>query len=136
MNWTEILGLIGGGAGVVALIKAGIDIYNARSNRNTVDISNMEKMLNDSMNRYEKLEAKFDKFQNDSHTYVEGLRNRIVAIELRSQKQEERINDMEKVINLAWRCDYAPEIQDCPVIKEYERRKLCEGCEHHKKEDK
>ena len=134
MNWTEILGLIGGGAGIVALIKAGIDIYNARSNRNTVDISNMEKMLNDSMNRYEKLEAKFDEFQNKSHQYVEGLRTRIMAIEQKSQKQEERINNMEKVINLAWRCDYAPKIEDCPVIKEYEKRRLCEDCEHHKKE--
>lgn len=118
----------------MALIKAGIDIYNARSNRNTVDISNMEKMLNDSMNRYEKLEAKFDEFQNKSHQYVEGLRTRIMAIEQRSQKQEERINDMEKVINLAWRCDYAPKIEDCPVVKEYERRKLCDECEHSKKD--
>jgi hypothetical protein len=40
---------------------------------------------------------------------------------------------MEKVINLAWRCDYAPKIDDCPVIKEYERRKLCDECEHSKK---
>jgi hypothetical protein len=132
MNWTEILGLIGGGAGIVALIKAGIDIYNAKSNRTTVDISNMEKMLNDSISRYERLETKFDEFQKKSHEYVEGLRGRILGIETRCQKQEERINNMEKVINLAWRCDYAPQIEDCPVIKEYERRKLCEGCEHHK----
>ena len=135
MNWTEILGLIGGGAGIVALIKAGIDIYNAKSNRTTVDISNMEKMLNDSISRYEKLEQKFDEFQNKSHGYVEGLRARILGIEKRCQSQEDRINNMEKVINLAWRCDYAPKIEDCPVIKEYEKRRLCEDCEHHKKED-
>lgn len=134
MNWTEILGLIGGGAGIVALIKAGIDIYNAKSNRTTVDISNMEKMLNDSIARYEKLEQKFDEFQNKSHGYVEGLRARILGIEKRCQSQEDRINNMEKVINLAWRCDYAPKIEDCPVIKEYEKRRLCEDCEHHKKE--
>ena len=134
MNWTEVLGLIGGGAGIVALIKAGIDIYNAKSNRTTVDISNMEKMLNDSIARYEKLEQKFDDFQNKSHGYVEGLRSRILGIEQRCQSQEERINNMEKVINLAWRCNYAPQIDDCPVIKEYERRRLCEDCELHKKE--
>lgn len=134
MNWTEVLGLIGGGAGIVALIKAGIDIYNAKSNRTTVDISNMEKMLNDSIARYEKLEQKFDDFQNKSHGYVESLRSRIMGIEQRCQSQEERINNMEKVINLAWRCDYAPQIDDCPVIKEYERRRLCEDCELHKKE--
>lgn len=134
MNWTEILGLIGGGAGIVALIKAGIDIYNAKSVRTGVDISNMEKMLNDSMERYEKLEKKFDEFQESSHQYVTELRDRIVKIEDKSQKQEERINGLEKVVNLAWRCKFPTDIKDCPVIKEYEKRNLCEGCEHHKEE--
>lgn len=128
MNWLNIIGAIGGSAGIVALIKAGIDIFNARSNRNTVDISNMEKMLKDSMERYDKLEQKFDEFQTKSHGYVEGLRSRIVGIEIKSQKQEERINNMEKVINLAWRCKFPENVQDCPVIKEYEKRHLCEGC--------
>lgn len=134
MNWTEILGLIGGGAGIVALIKAGLDIYNAKSVRTGVDLSNMEKMLNDSMERYEKLEKKFDEFQKSSHQYVTELRGRIVKIEEKSQRQEERINDLEKVVNLAWRCEYPEDIKDCPVIKEYERRKLCEGCELKKGE--
>lgn len=128
MNWLNIIGAIGGSAGIVALIKAGIDIFNARSNRNTVDISNMEKMLKDSMERYDKLEQKFDEFQTKSHEYVEGLRTRIVGIEIKSQRQEERINNMEKVINLAWRCKFPENVQDCPVIKEYEKRHLCEGC--------
>ena len=134
MNWTEILGLIGGGAGIVALIKAGLDIYNAKSVRTGVDLSNMEKILNDSMERYEKLENKFDGFQKSSHQYVTELRGRIVKIEEKSQKQEERINDLEKVVNLAWRCEYPEDIKDCPVIKEYERRKLCEVCELKKGE--
>lgn len=134
MNWTEILGLIGGGAGIVALIKAGIDIYNARSNRNTVDISNMEKMLNDSMSRYDKLEAKFDEFQEESHKYVVELRGQIADCKGLIAKLEGRINNFEKVVNTAWRCNFPPKIEDCPVIKEYERRHLCESCEHLPKE--
>lgn len=134
MNWLDIIGAIGGAAGLVALIKAGIDIYNAKSNRTTVDLGNMQKMLEDSMKREEKLEAKFDEFQEASHQYVSELRNRIVKIEEKSQRQEERINDLEKVVNLAWRCEYPEDIKDCPVIKEYERRKLCETCELNKKE--
>ena len=134
MNWLEIIGAIGGAAGLVALIKAGIDLYNAKSNRTTVDLGNMQKMLEDSMKREEKLEAKFDEFQKASHQYVSELRNRIVKIEEKSQRQEERINDLEKVVNLAWRCEYPEDIKDCPVIKEYERRKLCETCELNKKE--
>jgi chromosome segregation ATPase len=129
MSWLEIVGAIGGSAGIVALIKVGIDVYNAKSNRTKVDLGNMEQMLKDSMERYDKLETKFDEFQKKSHEYVEGLRGRIVMIEVKSQKQEERINNMEKVINLAWRCKYPDNVSDCPVIKEYEKRHLCENCE-------
>lgn len=128
MDWLNIVGAIGGSAGIVALIKAGIDIFNARSNRNTVDISNMEKMLKDSMDRCDKLEQRFDDFMHKTHEYVQGLRGQIVNIEDKAQKQEERINNMEKVINLAWRCKYPQNVVDCPVIQEYEKRHLCENC--------
>ena len=134
MNWTEILGLIGGGAGIVALIKAGIDIYNAKSVRTGVDISNMEKMLKDSMEREDKLESKFDEFRDESHKYVVELRGQISDCKGLISKLENRLNNFEKVVNTAWRCNFPPRIEDCPVIKEYERRHLCEGCEHHSKE--
>ena len=132
MSWLEIIGSIGGAAGIVALIKAGIDIYNARSNRATVDIANMEKMLNDAIARHDNMEKKFDKFQADSHTYVESLRGRIMGLEERINAQETRLNNFEKVVNTAWRCKYPEKIQDCPVVKEYEKRHLCEDCDHHK----
>lgn len=131
MEW---ISWVGGGAGIVALIKAGIDIFNARSNRNTVDLSNMEKMLNDSMARHSKLEEKFDKFQKDSHAYVESLRARIVGMETKINKQEIRMNNFEKVVNTAWRCKYPQNIQDCPVISEYEKRHLCADCNQQNEE--
>lgn len=125
MDWGS---WIGGSAGLVALIKVGIDIFNARSNRNVVDISNMEKMLHDAMERYDKLEQKFDKFQKESHTYVESLRSRIVGMEDKIQGMEARVNNFEKVVNTAWRCKFPQNIQECPVIAEYEKRHLCEEC--------
>jgi hypothetical protein len=134
MNWLEIVGAIGGTAGIVALIKAGIDLYNARSNRNTVDISNMEKMLKDSMEREDKLETKFDRFQEESHKYVVELRGQIASCKGQINALENRLNNFEKVVNTAWRCNFPPKIEDCPVIKEYEKRHLCEDCEHHIKE--
>ena len=132
MNWLEVVGAVGGAAGIVALIKAGIDVYHAKGSKTKVDISNMETMLKDSMERYDKLEAKFDAFQKESHKYVESLRARIMSFEDKVNGLENRINHFEKVVNSAWRCNYPDDIQDCPVIKEYEKRHLCEGCEHHK----
>lgn len=134
MDWLNIIGAIGGSAGIVALIKAGIDVFNAKSKRTTVDITNMETMLKDSMEREDKLEAKFDRFQEESHKYVVELRQQIVSCKDMMAKLEDRLNNFEKVVNTAWRCNFPPSIEDCPVIREYERRHLCVGCEHHGKE--
>ena len=134
--WLEIIGAVGGGAGLVALIKVGIDVFMAKSNRNTVDLANMEKMLKDSMERNDKLEEKFDKFQRESHEYVVSLRAEIVKCKDEVNALTARINNFEKVVNTAWRCDYPESIKDCPVIKEYERRQLCEACDHNKESNK
>lgn len=133
MNWTEIIGLIGGGAGIVALIKAGIDIYNAKSNRTTVDLGNMQRMLDDALKRNDALEKKFNEFVEKTHGYVEELRNAIVSRDDKIDKLDERVNHMEKVVNVAWRCKYPDNVEDCPVIQEYEKRHLCDECEHSKK---
>lgn len=124
----ELLSQIGGAAGIVALIKVFIDIFNARSNRNTIDLDNMQKVLQATMDRYDKLEQKFDKFQQDTHAYVEGLRTTIVDLQESVQQHETKINNFEKVVNTAYRCRYPENLQDCPVIAEYEKRHLCEEC--------
>lgn len=134
MNWIEIIGLIGGGAGIVALIKAGIDVYNAKSNRTTVDLGNMQKMLDDALKRNDELDRKFNSFMDKTHGYVAELRNAIASRDDKIDKLDERVNHMEKVVNVAWRCKYPDNISDCPVIQEYEKRHLCEGCEHSKED--
>ena len=134
MNWTEILGLIGGGAGIVALIKAGIDVYTAKSNRTTVDLGNMQKMLDDALKRNDALEQKFNEFVEKTHEYIEELRAAVISRDDKIDKLDERVNHMEKVVNVAWRCKYPDNVEDCPVIQEYEKRHLCDECEHSKKE--
>ena len=134
MNRTEILGLIGGGAGIVALIKAGIDVYNAKSNRTTVDLCNMQKMIYDALKRNDALEQKFNEFVEKTHEYIEELRAAVISRDDKIDKLDERVNHMEKVVNVAWRCKYPDNVEDCPVIQEYEKRHLCDECEHSKKE--
>ncbi len=141
MNWTEILGLIGGGAGIVALIKAGIDVYYAKSNRTSVDIKNMQEMLNEShklfnevVSKYKNLEEKIEKDRTASHSYIEKLRERIEIAENSYRALDSRVNKLEKVVNVAWRCKFPSDIGDCPVIQKYEKLHLCEGCEHSTEE--
>lgn len=135
MDWLKILGGIGGSAGIVALVKAGIDIFNARSNKTTVDLGNMQKMLDDALKRNGELEKKFNEFVSQTHKYVEELRTAITSRDDKIDRLDERMNHMEKVINVAWRCKYPDNVEDCPVIQEYEKRQLCEACRHSEKEE-
>lgn len=137
MNWLNIIGAIGGGAGIVALVKAGIDIFNAKSNRTSVDIKNMQEMLDEAhgmynamSEKYNALEKRVDEDRDKTHAYIESLRGQIIKAEARIDEQDVRINHMEKVINIAWRCKYPENVSDCPVIQEYEKRHLCEECNH------
>ena len=132
MSWLEILGALGGVAGVGALVKVLIDVYHAKSNKTTVDLDNMNKILQEAITRHDKLEKRFDEFQSKAHEYVQELRGMIVARDEKINSLETRINDFEKVVNSAWKCDYPPRIEDCPVYREYERRRLCEDCKNHK----
>jgi uncharacterized protein YaaN involved in tellurite resistance len=137
MTWLDIVGAIGGSAGIVALIKVGIDVFFAKSNKTTVDIKNMQEMLNEShrlfndvVSKYKTLEEKIEKDRTASHTYIESLRKRIEESEANYRTLDGRINKLEKVVNVAWRCKYPQDIADCPVIQKYEKLHLCDGCEH------
>lgn len=137
MTWIDIIGAIGGSAGIVALIKVGIDVFFAKSNKTTVDIKNMQEMLNEShklftevVNKYKSLEQKIETDRESSHKYIESLRQRIEEAEKSCRTLDHRINKLEKVVNVAWRCKYPTDIGDCPVIQKYEKLHLCETCEH------
>lgn len=137
MDWIQVIGTIGGSAGIVALIKVGIDVFFAKSNKTSVDIKNMQEMLNEShklfnevVSKYKTLEEKIEKDRQASHSYIESLRKRIEEAENSYRALDSRINKLEKVVNVAWRCKFPTDIGDCPVIQKYEKLHLCEGCEH------
>ena len=138
MSWLEILGAIGGSAGIVALIKVGIDLYNAKSNKTKVDVSNMQEMLeeshkmfNEAIKRYEAAEKRVEENRLQFKNYVDDLRTEVNLLKEADRDKESRINNLEKVVNVAWRCKYPENVKDCPVVQEFEKRQMCNGCEHH-----
>ena len=132
MNWLEILGAVGGSAGVVALIKVGIDLYNAKSGKTKVDVGNMQSMLDEAhkmydeaTKRYENLAKKFDEYKEEA--------------DRREEKRDKKLDDLgskfnklERTVTQAYRCKYPENIQDCPVVKSYEEKHLCEDCNYNK----
>ena len=138
MSWLEVLGAVGGSAGVVALIKIGLDVYNAKSNKTKVDVSNMQEMLeeshkmfNEAIKRYEAAEKRVEENRLQFKNYVDDLRSEVNLLKEADRDKESRINNLEKVVNVAWRCKYPENVKDCPVVQEFEKRQMCNGCEHH-----
>lgn len=122
----------------MALIKIGLDVYNAKSNKTKVDVSNMQEMLeeshkmfNEAIKRYEAAEKRVEENRLQFKNYVDDLRSEVNLLKEADRDKESRINNLEKVVNVAWRCKYPENVKDCPVVQEFEKRQMCNGCEHH-----
>lgn len=125
MNWIEILGLIGGGAGIVALIKAGIDIYNARPNRDKLELD----VLNSVIERLDKELARKDtEFTN----YKRDVSDRVAEVKEEVMAERRENANFRMAIYQAYRCKFPQTPSDCPVIAAFEAGDKCEGCTIHK----
>ena len=136
MSVIDVIATIGGGAGIVALAKVGIDVFFAKSNKTTIDLKNMQEMLNESHRlfnevvvRYEALEKRIEEDRTKSHQYIESLRNRIEATEGEVRALHNDVNSLQRIVNVAWTCRYPEKIESCPVVQKYEKMRLCEDCE-------
>ena len=128
MNWLETLGAIGGAAGLVALIKVGVDVYMAKSGKTKVDVANMKEMLDEAHKMYDTINKRY----NDSEKKFEEYKEEVEAREERRDKKIgeliSKFNKLERTVTQAYRCKYPENIQDCPVVKSYEEKHLCEDC--------
>lgn len=127
MNWTEILGLIGGGAGIVALIKVGIDVYNARPNRDKLEVDVLNAVI-ERLNKELELKAKeFDDYKRQVNERVSEVKQEVLA------ERKENAN-FRMAIYQAYRCKLPQTPNECPVIAAFESSERCEGCTIHKED--
>ena len=135
MEWYEILGLVlgafGGAAGVVSL-------YKAKSEKTGIDIGNMKDMLAEAHKMFDTaceerdtLQKEFKEYKDDNMRYISEFKERFTKVENRLDKAENNVLKLTGVINHGYRCKYPDNIEDCPVIKEYEKIH-CNDCPNHK----
>lgn len=131
MEWYNILsivvGALGGTAGFVGL-------YKAKSEKTTIDVGNMQTMLDEAHNMYDEMkEAKdgvnreFHEYKEETMSYIEQFKLRFAKVEERLDRAEETVFQLKGAIYRGYRCKYPEDIEDCPVIKEYEKLH-CDGC--------
>lgn len=131
MEWYEIVALLvgafGGTAGLVGL-------YKAKAEKTGIDIGNMQEMLNEAHKMFdsaceekEAIQKEFSDYKAENMKYVGEFKERFTKVEKRLDKAEDTIFDLTGAVYQGYRCKYPEKTEDCPVIKEYEK-KHCQKC--------
>lgn len=120
MEWYQILiavlGGLGGLGGISAFI---ITLYNAKVNRESIEVDNTDKLLEASNKLIAKLEEEKQK-------YEDRVDRKILEYGEKLNKLQSDNDAMKLAIYNAWRCRLYREPKDCPVISQYSR--YCENC--------
>ncbi len=118
MNWYELamglLGVIGGGAGFIS-------IYQAKSNKQTIDISNLSSIIKEEREERASLRKEYDE-------YKESVDERIRMFKVEFDKMKKNNVKYLKAVYQAYRCKFPQNVCDCPVIKAIEDSGVCDSC--------
>jgi hypothetical protein len=117
MEWYNIIIAIVGGIGGVSGI---VTLYNARSNKDTIDISNFQKLLDEERKEREIL-------KQDFKHYKEGVDERITQFKVRFDKLEHKYDMLKGAVNLGYKCPWIAKIEQCPILNEIEKDE-CNQC--------
>lgn len=127
MEWYNILTIVLGAFGTLGGISGAISIYHAKSNKQTIDISNFQTMLNEAQEMYKdareetkELRKEFSDYKNENAKYITAFKHRFENIEV-------RLSNAEHAVMQGYRCTFPPDPKDCPVLQEYEKMH-CHNC--------
>ena len=120
MEWYNILVLIVGAVGGTAGL---ISIYHAKSNKDTIDIKNMQEMLDAAHQLYDSINAEreeeqeaFKKYKEENMRYVAEFKERFKKLEDRLSESEEVVLKLRSSIYSCYRCTLPSKIDECPVL--------------------
>ena len=124
MAWSEIVGVLLGAVGGISGIVGGfITMYNAKSNKDTIDIKNLHSIIEDERKERETLSKEYYQYRKFVDEKVASVKKDFEELKKENQK-------MVKAIYQAYRCTYPDKIHDCPVIKSFEDSCHCDECIH------
>lgn len=122
MEWYNILVLILGGFGGISGIVGGVvTMYNAKSNKDTIDISNFHSLIEDERTERTLLAKEY-------HDYKKVVDIRVAEVKKEFELLKEENQKMLRSIYQAYRCKLPPKISDCPVIKMFTDETMCDEC--------
>ena len=125
MEWYNILAIVlgafGGVGGFVAL-------YKAKPEKTSIEVQNMKEMLGEAHKMFDKMKEEkeaehneFEEYKKNNMTYIAEFKERFQKVEDRLDKAEQFVFTLKSAIYRGYRCPYPPKVEDCPVLKEYEK---------------
>lgn len=118
MEW---LSWIGGGAGIVALIKAGIDVFYAKPNRDKLEVDVLNAVI-------ERLDTELERKSEEFTQYKQDVNNRVAEVKREVMEERRENANFRMAIYQAYRCKLYETPSECPVISAFESCGNCEEC--------
>ena len=98
------------------LIKEAKEINNEHA-----EIENLKAFISIANENYDRLSKQFD-------NYHQQVDKRITFFKEKFDKMEQEKNALEIATMQAYRCQFPPEMMDCPVVKILKASQNCQGC--------
>lgn len=125
MEWYEIIisavATLGGVGGFIS-------IYKAKPEKTSIEVQNMKEMLGEAHKMFDKMKEEkeaehneFEEYKKNNMTYIAEFKERFQKVEDRLDKAEQFVFTLKSAIYRGYRCPYPPKVEDCPVLKEYEK---------------
>ena len=125
MEWYEIIisavATLGGVGGFIS-------IYKAKPEKTSIEVQNMKEMLGEAHKMFDKMKEEkeaehneFEEYKKNNMTYIAEFKERLQKVEDRLDKAEQFVFTLKSAIYRGYRCPYPPKVEDCPVLKEYEK---------------
>lgn len=127
MEWYEyatwVVGLFGGLGGV----SGAISWYNAKSNKDTIDISNFHSLIEEERKERELL-------RKEHYQYKEEVNKKIASVKKEFEALKEDNQKKERAILQAYRCTLPKKLLDCPVIRMFQETCCRADCDEEEVE--
>ena len=117
MAWYEIVTLLVGAFGGISGF---ISIYNAKSNKDTIDITNLSNMLEEARKERDIMKQEHAEMKKDMEQHLDSLKEELLNIEERERKHLASIYR-------AYRCPLYDRQDQCPVLTTFDDNE-CETC--------
>ena len=105
MEWYNIFSIILG-----ALAGAGVSLYTAKSNKDTIDISNFQRLIEEEREERRILKEEYKDYKETVERKVEKVKADVEGMQKDNKK-------MITAIYQAYKCKLPQKLQDCPVVK-------------------